>query len=122
MSDKNVTKKNLVIFQGDTFNRTLKFTNSSGNAIDISNWIIYFTVKLGYQMETNNDSNAIIKKTYPVGNGTSGTLVISLTKEETSAIKPHNYKYDIKIKRPGNIINTILYGDFLVVESVTKEY
>jgi len=116
------TKKDLVIFRGDSFNRTLKFTNSSGKAIDISNWTIYFTIKFGYQMGIDNDSDAVIKKVYPISNGTSGTLVISLTEDETLKMEPHNYKYDIKVKRPGGIVNTILYGNFLVIESVTKEY
>ena len=115
-------EKDFVIFKGDTFSRTLRFKNSQGGILDISNWIFYFTIKYSYELDSpDDDSKAIIKKIYNVGNGASGTQVISLTKEETAAIEVHNYKYDVKIKKPGEVVTTLLSGNFLVVNSVTKD-
>ena len=113
-------EKDFEVFRGDSFIRTLRFLDSSNKLMNISGWTIFFTIKYSYELDTNNDDNAIIKKDYPISNGTSGTQVISLTKEETASIPPHNYKYDIKIDRPGEKRDTIFYGNFLVRESVTK--
>ena len=113
-----MAKINFEVFRGDTFKKTLRFTDENGNIIDITNWTIYFTVKyLDYIAGDDNDSDALKQIIINVASGASGITTINW---DSIDIDPGDYVYDVQIKKPNEIIKTILYGDFKVNADVTR--
>ncbi len=106
------------VYQGDDHDITVTFTDSDDVAIDVSNYVIFFTVKENLD---DIDDNASIKKdqTIGAGAGTSGIVTISLVPSNTSSLAAGNYHYDIQWKDDSNKIKTVIKGDFILKEEVT---
>jgi len=112
------TKLNFNVFRGDTFKKTLKFTDENGNPIDITGWTVYFTVKKpAYVPDDSDDSEALKQIIINVASGTSGVCTISW---ENVDISPFEYAYDIQIKKATGEVLTMLYGKFIVEADVTR--
>lgn len=109
--------KNIEIFRGDdeTFDITIK--DSDGNAVDISGYKFWITVK---HKATDADADAVIgPKTGSVTNAANGEAQIPLTNSETD-VDAVKYIYDIQQKDASNKITTLVSGEFRVLEDVTK--
>jgi hypothetical protein len=110
---------NLAIVRGDSISYNVNFTYDSGSAVNITNYIIFFTVKKSFQ---DNDSSALISKTISNHiNPTGGETIISLNTTDTE-ISPGKYVYDIQYKNDSNNIKTPmgLIGDFIVLPDVSR--
>ncbi len=111
-------KVNFEVFRGDTFEKTLFFTDSEGNNLDITNWTITFTVKRPeYIVGDDNDTDALIQVRNVVSNGLAGKTTIKCVID----IDPGNYVYDVQIVKSNDEVRTILFGDFIVKADVTRE-
>jgi hypothetical protein len=109
----------ITTYRGDDKTLNLTFTNSSGAAIDITGYSIFFTVK-NISDVTTDDSLAIISKTVTSHtDAAAGLTSISLTNSDTN-ITINTYKYDIQSKDGSGNINTILTGNFIINNDVTK--
>jgi len=107
----------LSVYRGDTFSRSLFFTNVSGAAIDITGWIVFFTVK---KNEEDLDTAAIISKDIDTHtNPGLGLSSISLSKDDTD-VDPYAYWYDIQIKTGTGEIRTIMKDKFTVHTDITR--
>ncbi len=114
-----MAKLDFNVFQGDKFEKTLVFIDSNGNAIGISGWTFYFTVKtLKSAKYDNDDSSAEKKITISVSDGTSGRITFTWDPVD---IDVGNYIYDVKVMKGTDGPYTLLHGDFVVNVSVTKE-
>ncbi len=111
--------RNLIpLYRGDSREYNITFTNSSGGAIDISEWKIYFTVKKNY---SDSDSQAIIKEDVTVHDDpVNGKTKITLLPVDTDHLIPARYYYDIQIKRGEENITTILQGKIRIKADVTR--
>jgi hypothetical protein len=106
------------LYRGDNREYNLTFTNINGEAIDITNWKIYFTVKKNYN---DNDNQAIIKKDITIHyDPRNGKTKIILLPVDTDNLVPNRYYYDIQIKRGVEDIITILQGKILIKADVTR--
>lgn len=108
------------VYRGDSKSLDLTFTDSDGAAIDITGWIIFFTVKPSSAGSTDDDSTAVIQKdvtvhTTPV----DGETTISLTPTDTD-IALATYKYDIQTKNTDGDIYTVVVGNFQVHRDITR--
>ena len=100
-----MTELNAVV--GDTPAYRITFTDSSGNAIDISGYDIYFTVKSAL---TDADADAVIAiKDVAPGGSVNGQIIIPLSSADTD-LTPGTYFCDIKYKTPDNAIKTFVWG------------
>lgn len=107
------------VYRGDTKTINLTFTNSSGSAIDISGWIVFFTVKLRSD-NSNDDTNAVIQKDISAhDNAANGETSFTLTTTDTD-LQIGSYIYDIQIKDTDDDIYTITVGTFTVNQDITK--
>ena len=107
----------LSVYRGDTFSRSLSFTNNASAVIDITDWIIFFTVK---KNEEDSDDNAVIKKDITVHtNAALGLSSISLDDDDTD-IAPRDYWYDIQVKKDTGEIKTITKDKFIVHTDITR--
>lgn len=107
----------LTLKRGDTFVRTLYFEDENGNALDITGWTIYFTVKKSID---DSDDDAIIKKDITSHTDPeNGKSELELTPTET-AQSPGTYCFDIQIKDTQGKILTILEGEIIFTKDVTQ--
>ena len=107
---------NLTAQRGDTEEYTLYFKDSDGMVIDITGWVVFFTVKENLD---DTDANAKISKTItdhtdPI----NGETVLKLTPTDTNLVG--NYLYDIQIKKANGDIKTILQGTIDFGKDITQ--
>jgi hypothetical protein len=105
----------LQTYSGDDYALTLKFTDDTG-AVDISNFVIYWTIKSDPNMA---DADAEIAKQF-VNDTTwdDGVATIYLDNDETEPLKGV-YQYDIKYKSDGKV-KTILNGRITFTTDITE--
>lgn len=106
----------LEIKRGDTQNYTLYFKDENGAVIDITGWIVFFTVKENID---DTDDNAKIKKTITAhSDAVNGETTIALSSVDTNLVG--NYLFDIQIKKSTGEIKTILEGNVVFQKDVTQ--
>ena len=104
---------NIVIRQGDTFNRALAIT-TNGTAYNLTNSTATFTVR------ASEDSTVLLQLTNGSGvtlGGTAGTANLTATPTQTAAIEAGVYTYDLSIGS-GTSLTTFLVGSFKVPGSI----
>lgn len=107
------------IYRGDTETLNLNFTDEDSATIDITDWVVFFTVKLKGDTAINDD-NAILKKDVTVHDDPlNGKTSIDLTKVDTD-IKIGSYEYDIQTKDSNGDITTIVVDTFEIHKDITK--
>lgn len=96
-----------------TYSVTLKDKN--GNAVDVTGWTVYFTVK---KSVNDKDSKAVISKTVTFTDALNGIGKVTFTAADTDKTEG-TYYYDVKvINATGDPINSDT-GKF-VIESRVK--
>ena len=116
MAEFIIEQVNLTIKRGDTTTYILYLEDADGVNIDITGWIIFFTVKSHIE---DSDDDAKIKKTITVHtNPTNGETQILLTSDDTADVG--NYVYDIQYRSNTGIIQTIMEGFFTITQDVTQ--
>lgn len=118
MSSSNLSS----FFRGDTKSLNLEFKDNDGIAIDITNHELWFTMK---KKITDADEDAILQKKiiFPSDtNSENGLGTLTLESDETGAIEPGIYFYDIQKVIPENppIVATLLSGKTSVRADITR--
>lgn len=120
-----IQENNMYIRKGDSGLINLIFyetddTSDSGTRTDITDSIVYLTVKVPAE-----DENIIIQKIVTLHEDSiNGVTAIELTSEDTN-ITPRTYYFDIQISMPDGQVNTIfpqdpdIIGKFFVKKGVT---
>jgi len=113
----------LSIKRGDSITYTLYFTDEDGGVIDISGYVVFFTVKENIDdiddPESGEEITAkIVKDIISHIDATNGKTQITLSSENTNQ-KPGSYLFDIQIKKDTLEINTILEGIITITKDVT---
>ena len=108
---------NLTAVRGDSFIKTLTFTDSSGNAIDITGWKVYFTIK---EDESDSDDDALIKKDITShSDPTNGKTNIEVEATDTNSLLGVYY-YDIQVKKGSGEIFTVMKGKITFKADITR--
>jgi hypothetical protein len=105
--------QNIYIDQGTTFSFTIAVSDQFGDLKDLSDY------EASSQMRKSYYTNTAINFTADVSSPLDGEVTISLTAEETSAIKAGRYVYDIEITSPEETLR-VLEGIVVVNPEVTK--
>lgn len=105
------------VVRGDDKTWTFTFVDSDGNAIDITGYIFFFTVKSRSQ---DTDAEAIISKDITIlSDPTNGIMQVSVTNSETS-INVGSYRFDLQWKDTSDKIKTVTGpGDFVVLQDIS---
>ena len=110
--------KDLKLSQKTTKIYEMQF-KKDGIPVDITDWIVFFTLK---ENMNDTDDNAKIKKTIITHeDATNGKSLIQLSSTDTD-LTPKSYYYDIKVKdncSPANIV-VIVRGRITVEKIVTR--
>lgn len=107
------------VTQGNDYTLSLTFQKDDGTARDITNWVIWLTIKTD---EGVSDANAEVQK--KVTNHTSpqqGQTEVTLSPTETEAISQGRYVYDLQIKTDVPQTRTPMRGNIVFEKDVTEE-
>ena len=110
--------KDLVIMKKTTKIYEIKFKDKdTGAKEDITDWTLYFTVKLNM---LDTDVNAKINKDITIHeDAVNGKTVIELSTSDTD-LDAGIYYYDIKYKDDEDNVGILFSGRITIVESVTQ--
>lgn len=94
----------------------LTFKDVDGNAIDLTDCAVFFTVK---KNEVDSDDDALIKKeiTY-FAEPTEGITTLQLDKDDTN-LDPGYYHFDIQLRDDADQISSTEKGFFIVSQDIT---
>ena len=109
-------------YRGDTKVFNLSFKDGAGDPIDITGHELWFTMK---KEATDLDANAVFQKKIIFPSGTDserGVGTLTLTSDETGAIYPDEYLYDIQKVIPENppVVATLMCGLIRVDAEITR--
>lgn len=105
--------QNLYIDQGTTFSLSIIVSDQNGDPKDLTDYTAAAQMRRSYYTNTAIDFTADV--TLP----DDGEVTISLTAEETTAIKAGRYVYDIEISSDSETIR-VLEGIIVINPEVTK--
>ena len=120
--------------KGDTFSLDLTLKNSSGTAIDITNYVFYTQVFDGPKLlisttdskdsglQKISDGNVVVTKDADQTTNT-GKFNISITSAVMSTIPSGGYRYEIQMSTTGDatgVDTTILKGAFVVNQDLAQ--
>lgn len=103
------------IIRGDDFTIDIQVLDDEGNAIDLTDYSIFFTAKTKLDAP---DNEAVLAKEVQNGD-TEGMVELSFTSAETTLLKPRSYWWDIQLEKAG-IINSTRRQLLRVVGDVTR--
>jgi hypothetical protein len=109
------TRVDITCRKGDTFKLEFTFTDSDGDAIDISSYSWKMDVK-----ETDTSSGDILGDTDFSYTGTSsGKLTVTATASTMAGITSGLYVYDLQSTNSGTV-KTWVYGLFKINEDISE--
>lgn len=116
-SDFSAAQADIQIDSGDDETVQLTRENSNGNAIDISNYEFWLTVKWD---KSDADSDAVLQKnvtthTDPTNGKTEFVISPSDTEDEAGV-----YYWDIQEKTGAGHVNTLVEGNLIINQDVTE--
>jgi len=106
---------NLIINTGSDFTQIFTLEDSSGSLFDLTGYAADSQMR-----KWSGSSSAVTFTASILIPSTSGQIMLSLTSEQTSIIKPGRYIYDVLIIDEFNIKNKVIEGMVLVTEGVTR--
>jgi len=108
------TVQNIYIDQGTTFSMTINLTNLDGTAKDLTDYTV------AAQMRKSYYTNSYTAFTTEVdGDAEDGTVSMSLTAAQTSALKAGRYVYDLEATSSEETIR-VIEGIVTVTPEATK--
>ena len=108
------TVNNIYLDQGTTFDFTFNLTNVDGTAKNLTNYTIYAQIRRSYYSSTKVDFTTAKVSL-------EGEITISLTANQTAALKSGRYVYDVELVNTGSgNVERILEGIVTVYPEVTK--
>jgi len=112
----SVYVNNLVINSGSNFVQTFDLEDGNSNsALNLEGHTVESQMRKWYGSSTSVSFNATIEDP-----PSSGKILLRLTSQQTSNLKPGRYVYDVVITDSFSIKNRVVEGMVLVTEGVTR--
>lgn len=106
---------NLVINAGSDFSQSFTLEGSETNAaFDLTGYTAAAQMRKWY------GSSSSTSFTVQISSPSDGIILISLTSEQTTSLKPGRYVYDVVVTDDYGIKNRVIEGMVLVTEGVTR--
>ena len=110
---------NFVIDQGANWFVTFVYKDSAGTAINLTGYTAALQIR-----DTYADSTTDLSLTSPSGGITitaaTGTIAVTATAAQTSAIPAGNYVYDLEITSSTGIVTRLVQGKISLSPQVTR--
>jgi hypothetical protein len=108
------TINNLYVDAGSTYNSIITVTASNGQALDLTGYSVASQMRKSYQSSTYHSFSASV---YDASNG---KIRLQLTDEQSEAIPPGRWLYDIEIESPSGARTRVVEGIVTVNPQITK--
>lgn len=107
---------NFTIYRGTTFGPILlRAKDGDGNAVPLTDWVPHAQVREAPQKHLVLDLNPVIS------DAANGELTMEFTDEETLAMVPGEFVWDLLLERPtGEILGPFLSGTFSIKTATTR--
>lgn len=110
--------KKIELIRGDSRDVVVRFRDSDGTALSITNGTVFFTVNA--ESNPSSDTGAAISKDITDHtDAENGVSTISLSAADTT-ITPGDYYYDIQLKDSDGDITSSYTGELTVVADITR--
>ena len=106
---------NLSIDQGATFTSDITVKDVNGAVFDLTGYTAASKLAKGY---SSTRTRTAITVTF-ANDRTTGVLTISLTANQTAALDPERYVYDVEVTSSAGIVTRVLEGIITVRPEVT---
>ena len=106
---------NIFIDQGATFTTTLTINDSTGSALDLTNYTAIAQIR-----KSPSSSTSVSFSVAFAADRTTGQLTISLTSTQTAALEAGRYNYDVLITASGGDKTRAVEGIANVNASVSR--
>jgi len=117
MGCKNTDANNFTVYRGDDLGWTLNFRDTNGEPIDISGWLIFFTMKVS---KDDSDSEAVLTKTVEAQSGSSdGVIQVTVPGADVNTLVGPYY-YDLQFIDLDGQVRTITSGAVTFEKDVTR--
>jgi hypothetical protein len=116
MAQYNLQHNDIVTYRGDDFSTQIVFRDADGNAINISGWTIFFTVK---KNKTDPDTMAVASVTVAPTDPLNGVALVVVSHTVTDGLLGLFF-YDFKFKKADDTIQTIVSGGITFEINVTR--
>lgn len=110
-----VIRKDLTIYQGGTYEFTMRFKNSNGTAIDVSGWTFASQLRTSY-VATSTEAEAAFDMT----SASIGEVTFILTDEDTEAMSARKGVWDLEYEDEDGKVFKIFRGEYELLLEVTK--
>jgi hypothetical protein len=110
-----VATDNLEFIRGDNFTFNVTVLDTDGNAIDLTDTLLYFTAKYS---PYDPDDEAVLHKTVGPGDN-HGVLTVNFTSEETENMEPGSYWWDVQLIKD-YVVTSTKRRLFKVVGDITR--
>jgi len=110
------------IFRGDDYSKPVNFSDGDGDAIDITNYLVFMTVK---RKSTDLDADAILSTTNGIGKDTEhyqptlGKTILNLSNTITALAPVGSFYYDIQFKNSNGKVKTLISGNLKIKSDIT---
>ena len=108
------SKLDLEIRRGDTFYKTFTIKQPDGTPVDITG------VSIRAQLRKYVNSTIVVDLTTNILDASAGRWSLGLTPDETANIDFHYGKYDVEFTFVGGKRQTIIFGNILISEDITR--
>ncbi|OGX06478.1 MAG: hypothetical protein A2Z88_03410 [Omnitrophica WOR_2 bacterium GWA2_47_8] len=111
-----MSKINLSEYRGDDIDYVFEFINGNGDPIDITGWVLFFTLK----KSVNDDDSAALLKIDVASHSdpVNGKSKITIPKESSDDLAG-DYVYDFQYKDSSGRVKTIMSGEIEFIKDVT---
>jgi hypothetical protein len=106
---------NLSIDQGATFTSDITVKDINGNVFDLTGYTAVGKLAKGY---SSTRTRTAMTTSFAIDR-TTGILSISLTANQTAALDPERYVYDVEIISSGGVVTRVLEGIITVRPEVS---
>jgi len=108
------TRSNLYVDAGSTYNTIITVAASNGQALDLNSYSVSSQMRKSYYSSTYHSFNA------SVYDADSGKIRLQLTDEQSEAIPPGRWLYDVEIESPSGARTRVVEGIVTVSPQITK--
>lgn len=107
---------NFVLDQGSTFDETIYYKDSDGNAIDLTGYASRMHLRESYKSEYPSLS---LSEGSGLTTSPDGSIRIQISADQSAAITAKNYVYDLEIFA-GEVVKRLIEGRFVITPEATR--
>lgn len=107
---------NISYYRGDTYVFVLNPKNSDGTAFDLTNYSGAFQIKAS----RDPVASIVLAGTVAVDTPIAGSITCTIDAEDGEDLTAGSYVYDVEIEKTDGTVYTLVTGNFVVTNDITR--